>query len=174
MPDRATVQRRAADLHRTKGQESYVDQRKISLHGAAFNDGFAAVHYWRPCCHSRHSLPRTRVARSGGSEIGPDHLHALAGLPAAERARDAWAAFTAAMDELAADHNGGWTIFGAGHRRAHQGSQRIEEARWLHVRGVTFVDEPEPRLPRGFITVERHHPINLPSFTSDRLEEIAL
>jgi hypothetical protein len=119
------------------------------------------------------AAPGRALSTPQTQDIGLNLSHALASLPAAERACAAWAVFTAAMDELAADHSGGWTIFGAGHRRAHEGSQRIEEARWLYVRGLSFVDEPEPRLPRGFITVERHHPINLPPFTSERLEEIA-
>jgi hypothetical protein len=74
-----------------------------------------------------------------------------------QRARAAWLAFAAAMDELAAPGDG-WMLQGAGARRAAHG--RPAEA-WVYASRLTYEWQADPRLQRGGFLDERAEPIDL-------------
>lgn len=74
-----------------------------------------------------------------------------------QRARAAWLAFAAAMDELAAPGDG-WMLEGAGMRRAAHG--RPAEA-WVYANRLTYEWQADPRLRAGGILNENAEPIDL-------------
>ena len=74
-----------------------------------------------------------------------------------QRARAAWLAFAAAMDELAAPGDG-WMLQGAGARRAAHG--RPAEA-WVYASRLTYEWHADPRCQRGGFLDERADPIDL-------------
>lgn len=74
-----------------------------------------------------------------------------------QRARAAWLAFAAAMDELAAPGDG-WMLEGAGARRAAHGQPA--EA-WVYASRLTYEWQADPRLRAGGFLDERAEPIDL-------------
>lgn len=81
-----------------------------------------------------------------------------------ERARRAWAEFSAALDELTADAHG-WMVMGAGHRRARPGVL-ASDSRWLNVVRIELEPSTEPlhqALATGAVDglVEQHHRVRL-------------
>ena len=79
----------------------------------------------------------------------------------AERARRAWADFSAAMREMTAE-NHGWIVAGAGERKAFRD---LPASAWLDARAIEYVADTEPRAPR--LIVERFHQIAGLSLASD-------
>lgn len=57
-----------------------------------------------------------------------------------ERARRAWAEFSAAMDAMTLDAHG-WMVLGAGHRRPFPGV-RTSDSRWLNVVRIELAASP--------------------------------
>lgn len=84
-------------------------------------------------------------------------LAAPAPIDPLQRARAAWLAFAAAMDELAAPGDG-WMLEGAGARRAAHG--RPAEA-WVYASRLTYEWQADPRFQRGGFLDERAEPIDL-------------
>ncbi|WP_428032798.1 hypothetical protein [Ancylobacter sp.] len=76
---------------------------------------------------------------------------------ALQRARAAWLAFAAAMNELAAPGDG-WMLEGAGARRAAHG--RPAEA-WVYANRLAYEWQADPRFQRGGILTETAEPIEL-------------
>lgn len=85
-----------------------------------------------------------------------------------ERARYAWAAFSAAMWEIVPADAHGWLINCGGARRAYEPEDAVLRARWgphlkggtfLHPHSIHYVHEPERLCP--WLVVERHREVAL-------------
>ncbi|MEK4033710.1 hypothetical protein WOC76_15505 [Methylocystis sp. IM3] len=72
-----------------------------------------------------------------------------------DRARRAWADFSAAMREMTADAKG-WRISGAGEVKPFRDRPAMA---WLNVHTTHYIADLDPRTPRGIIETWRRFPL---------------